>query len=116
MCGKEFHAWRPKDDKTNCCSIKCKSEYVRKKHSTPKAKRLKRKRQRLLAQKRSIERMSKALAAAETQQLSPKQSAKIRLQIANLVQRHIEIANGIILGEAEVKWGPSQSAHQTPRR
>ena len=60
--------------------------------------------------------MSKALAAAETQQLSPKQSAKIRLQIANLVQRHIEIANGIILGEAEVKWGPSQPAHQTPRR
>lgn len=91
ICKKRFYAWRLKDDKTNCCSIECKSAYVR--SQTP--------------EKQSLRKMSKAIALSRTHNLTPAQSASIRGQIAGLMNEQIGHANEVVLGLRE--WGPTQA-------
>ena len=107
ICGVPFYAWRPKDDKTNCCSIECKSEYTRQEINSPKIKRAYEKRARGNNRTKSANRMSKSLALAKTHNLTPAQSAKIRGKIASLMNEHISHANEVVLGLRD--WGPTQA-------
>lgn len=107
VCGVSFYAWRPKDDKTNCCSIECKSEYTRLEINSPKIKRAYEKRGRAIRRVKSVKKMSKTLALAKTHNLTPAQSAKIRGKIASLMNEHISHANEVVLGLRD--WGPTQA-------
>ena len=107
VCGVLFYAWRPKDDKTNCCSIECKSEYTRQSYNSPKTQRAIRRRARGSRRTKSAQKMSKTLALAKTHNLTPAQSAHIRGKIASLMNEHISHANEVVLGIRD--WGPTQA-------
>jgi len=51
--------------------------------------------------------MTKAIALADTNRLTPGQSAQIRGEISRVVQKHIDLANQVVTGSVE--WSPTQA-------
>ena len=90
ICEKTFAIPPVWDDRYTHCSLEC--------------KRVMEKRAR---EEKELSRMSKTIALAEKNRLTPGQSAHIRGEISKVVQKHIHLANQVVHGT--VDWSPTQA-------